>query len=108
MKTKMGFQDMFDHLFFSCEVGWQKPDHAYYQHIEKMLNLEKESILLWDDSRTNIEAAREHGWNAEIYTKFDEFEKTIKKYILMAKAPNKACIGRFGKIEPSNVGNKIT
>ena len=86
MKTKMGFQDMFDHLFFSCEVGWQKPDCAYYQHIEKMLNLEKESILLWDDSPTNIEAAREHGWNVEIYTEFDEFEKTIKKYILMAKS----------------------
>ena len=41
MKTKMGFQDAFDYLFFSCEVGWQKPDYTYFQHIEKMLNLEK-------------------------------------------------------------------
>jgi len=83
MKAKMGFLDVFDHLFFSCEVGWQKPQHAYYQHIEKTLSLEKQSILFWDDSRVNIEAAREFGWNAEVYTEFDEFEKIIKKYIAM-------------------------
>jgi putative hydrolase of the HAD superfamily len=81
MKVEMGFQDVFDHLFFSCEVGWQKPDQVYYQHIEHILHLEKESILLWDDSRINIEAARKYGWNAEIYTGYAEFGKTIKKYI---------------------------
>lgn len=83
MKARMGFQDMFDHLFFSCEVGSQKPDRVYYQHIEKTLGLEKKSILFWDDSRPNIEAAREFGWNAELYTEFAEFEKTIKRYVAM-------------------------
>ncbi|CAG0936052.1 FMN hydrolase / 5-amino-6-(5-phospho-D-ribitylamino)uracil phosphatase [Thermoflexales bacterium] len=81
MKREMGFQEVFDHLFFSCEVGWQKPCPAYYQYIEKTLGLAKESILLWDDSRINIEAAQELGWNAEIYTEFADLEKTIKKYI---------------------------
>lgn len=81
MKTRMGFQEAFDHLFFSCEVGWQKPDHAYYRYIEKALHLEKEAILFWDDSQTNIEAARECGWNAERYINFDEFEKIVPKYI---------------------------
>ena len=85
MKTRMGFQDVFDHLFFSCEVGWQKPQHAYYQYVEKTLNLEKESILFWDDFRVNVEAAREFGWNAELYTDFDEFEKIIKKYVTIEK-----------------------
>jgi putative hydrolase of the HAD superfamily len=82
MKTRMGFQEAFDHLFFSCEVGWQKPDPAYYRYIEKVLNFEKEAILFWDDFQKNIEAARECGWNAERYTEFDEFEKNIQKYIL--------------------------
>ena len=86
MKTKMGFQDAFDYLFFSCEVGWQKPDYTYFQHIEKMLNLEKELILFWDDLETNIIAAREYGWNAEIYTEFDEFEKTMNKYLVTESA----------------------
>lgn len=83
MKARMGFQDMFDHLFFSCEAGCQKPDIAYYRHIEEALALEKKSILFWDDSRVNVEAARKFGWNAEIYTDFDEFEETLRKYIAM-------------------------
>lgn len=83
MKAAMGFQNMFDHLFFSCEIGWQKPHPAYYQHIEKMLAVEKKSILFWDDSLANIEAAREFGWNAEIYIGFDMFERTIQNYIVM-------------------------
>ena len=79
MKTKMGFQDVFDNLFFSCEIGWQKPDRFYYQHIEKVLDIEKESILFWDDLEVNVIAARENGWNAEIYTEFDVFEESMKK-----------------------------
>jgi len=82
MKTKMGFQDAFDHLFFSCEVGWQKPDHTYYQYVEKALDLEKESILFWDDSEIHVRAARDFGWNAELYTEFSEFEKTMNKYLI--------------------------
>lgn len=80
MKTEMGFQKVFDHLFFSCEAGWQKPDHAFYQHIETTLGLEKKSILFWDDSHRNVESAREFGWNAEIYTDFNAFEVTMKRY----------------------------
>ena len=54
MKAKMCFQEAFDHLFFSCEAGCQKPDHAYYQYVEKTLHLEKESILFLDDSVKNV------------------------------------------------------
>ena len=86
MKTQMGFKDVFDYLFFSCEVGSQKPDLAYYQHIENVLDLEKEAILFWDDLELNVRAAREHGWNAERYTEFDEFEKTMRKYLVIESA----------------------
>lgn len=86
MKTEMGFQNAFDHLFFSCEIGLQKPDHAFYRHIEKVLNVEKESILFWDDLEINVIAARENGWNAEIYTQFDEFEKTMNKFELISES----------------------
>lgn len=81
MKTKMGFQAVFDHLFFSCEIGWQKPQAAYYRHVEKTLALDKGTILFWDDSRINVEAARACGWNAEIYADFDEFERITEEYL---------------------------
>ncbi|MFT3890701.1 MAG: HAD-IA family hydrolase [Anaerolineales bacterium] len=79
MRTKMGFQTAFDHLFFSCEIGLQKPDHAYYRHIEEVLQVAKESILFWDDFEPNVTAAHAYGWNAEVYTGFEAFMKTMKK-----------------------------
>lgn len=82
MKTQMGFQNAFDHLFFSCEIGWQKPDAAYFQQVEKRLNLGKESILFWDDLEINVTAARTIGWTAELYTEFDAFERVLSKYHL--------------------------
>ena len=86
MRTKMGFQDVFDHLFFSCEIGVQKPDDAYYQYVEKGLNVEKDSILFWDDLESNVIAARKNGWKSEIYTEFDEFEKAMTKYNLIVES----------------------
>ena len=78
MKRKMGFQDHFDHLFFSCEVGLQKPDPAYFKHIENVLKLEKEAILFWDDAEANVKAAQAIGWNAERYTDFAAFEQIMQ------------------------------
>jgi putative hydrolase of the HAD superfamily len=88
MKTKMGFQDAFDRLFFSCDIGCQKPAHSYYQAIQAMLDREKESILFLDDMENNVTAAREFGWNAEIYTEFGEFGNIVKKYHLELSAPH--------------------
>jgi putative hydrolase of the HAD superfamily len=80
MKTEMGFQDLFDKLFFSCEIGWQKPAPGFYAYIEKTLAIKKEMILFWDDSLKNVTAARARGWQAEQYTGFDAFKNTMEKF----------------------------
>jgi putative hydrolase of the HAD superfamily len=80
MKSRMGFHEAFDHLFFSCDLGCQKPDHSYFQYIENTLMLEKQSILLLDDIEKNVKAARKFGWNAEIYTEFGRLEKIVHIY----------------------------
>ncbi|MBN2499283.1 MAG: HAD-IA family hydrolase [Anaerolineales bacterium] len=79
MKAEMGFQDLFDQLFFSCEIGWQKPAPGFYAHIEKTLAIKKEKILFWDDSLKNVAAARARGWQAEQYTGFDAFKSKMEK-----------------------------
>jgi len=83
MKTQMGFQALFDQLFISCEIGAQKPDPAYYHHIENALQIEPGSILFFDDLPVNIEGARSCGWNAEIYTDYDAFGNILNKYSLV-------------------------
>lgn len=77
MRTRMGFGELFDRLFFSCEIGWQKPAPGFYQHIEVVLGLPGEELFFWDDLTGNVEAARQRGWKAEVYTSFDELERYV-------------------------------
>jgi len=81
MKKDMGFIDLFDHLFISCEMGTQKPDDAYFHIIETQLQLPGESILFWDDRIRNINAAKARGWNVELYFNYDQFQKILSNYI---------------------------
>jgi putative hydrolase of the HAD superfamily len=77
MATVMGFSELFDRLFFSCDLGSQKPEPQYYAAVEQSLGLEGQEILFWDDSSANVEAARARGWHAEMYTDFDGFSKRL-------------------------------
>jgi putative hydrolase of the HAD superfamily len=87
MRATMGFAELFDRLFFSCELGCQKPDHAYYQIVETELGLEGQEILFWDDSAVNVASARRWGWNAEVYTEFETFEKRLGEYVPKTALP---------------------
>lgn len=78
MRREMGFEQIFDRLFFSCDLGCLKPDPEFYIKIEQELSLPGEAILFWDDLPHNVEAARQQGWSAEVYTGFEEFEQNMK------------------------------
>jgi len=78
MRNVMGFADLFDHLFFSCEVGFTKQEPEYYQHIIQTLGLAPEQILFWDDSARNVEYARKAGLQAEVYSNFETYETRMK------------------------------
>jgi putative hydrolase of the HAD superfamily len=73
MRREMGFERLFDRLFFSCDLGSIKPDPEFYHQIEQQLALPGQAILLWDDSPRNVQAARQQGWQAEVYTGFEAF-----------------------------------
>lgn len=80
MRGQMGFGDAFDELFFSCEVGYLKPDPAYFHAVQKMLRFEPQELLLWDDYQKNVDVARECGWKAELYTTFEVFEERMQAW----------------------------
>ena len=77
----MGFERIFDELFFSCELGCHKPDPAHFKIIEDRLGLNGERLLFWDDSAANVEAARKRGWNAVVYATLETFEGTLDRYL---------------------------
>jgi putative hydrolase of the HAD superfamily len=81
MRTHMGFGQVFDRLFFSYELGCQKPDLAYFHAIQNVLQIEPHELLFWDDYPKNVDAARQCGWQAELYTTFESFEERMGAWI---------------------------
>jgi putative hydrolase of the HAD superfamily len=81
MTTVMGFSGLFDRQFFSCHLGYVKPEQGYFKAIQGLLGMDGQDILFWDDSAANVEAARECGWNAETYADFEGFKKKLAVYL---------------------------
>jgi putative hydrolase of the HAD superfamily len=79
MRNRMGFGALFDMCFISCEMGTQKPDPAYYRHIQNKLQLAPQEILFWDDSAGHVEAAKKQGWHAEVYNHYEPFTSLMKE-----------------------------
>jgi putative hydrolase of the HAD superfamily len=80
MQVEMGLGELFDRLFFSYAMGCQKPEPDFYLRVEMDLGVGGESILFWDDSERNVEAARERGWWAELYLDFERFLEKLEEY----------------------------
>ncbi len=74
MREAMGFSAHFDHLFFSGVLGIKKPEAGFYEAIETALGLSGEQIAFWDDSPKHIDTAKQRGWQAELYTSYEEFQ----------------------------------
>jgi putative hydrolase of the HAD superfamily len=81
MRRDMGFGELFDHLFFSCEIGATKPDPAFYRAVEGTLGVAVQDILFLDDDPQNVDAARARGWRAEVFVVFQEFLRDLNVYL---------------------------
>jgi putative hydrolase of the HAD superfamily len=81
MAGQMGFNEIFDELFFSCHIGYHKPERGFYEYIQSALRLSGSQILFWDDSEKNVAAAREIGWYAETYKGFADFEARMARLL---------------------------
>jgi glucose-1-phosphatase len=57
----------FDKLVFSYEVGIRKPDPGLYAYCERVAGVPPGEVLFIDDLPTNVEAARDYGWEGIVY-----------------------------------------
>jgi putative hydrolase of the HAD superfamily len=81
MRQVMGFDQLFDEIFFSAAIGCKKTDAAFYRHVMQKLKLSGSQILFWDDTPANVAAARSQGWHAEHYRSFEEFQPMLAAYL---------------------------
>jgi putative hydrolase of the HAD superfamily len=83
---RIEFENVFDKIFFSSQIGYLKPQTEFFEYIEKelaTLGIDKREIIFWDDREKNASIAREFGFNAEMYKNVEDYKNIMKNYGLL-------------------------
>jgi putative hydrolase of the HAD superfamily len=73
----------FDFVFNSARLGVAKPDTAAFRTVADLLGVPVERCLFVDDTRPNVEGAREAGMRAEPFTSVAELRKVLEQTQLL-------------------------
>ena len=76
------FNDLFDEIIISSEVGVVKPDEEIYLIALNKISSKPEESLFIDDSKTNVEGAIKAGIQGFLYTDIDSFSEYIKNLVI--------------------------
>ena len=79
-----GFLDITRGVTVSGEVKLIKPDPAIYQLHAETFALDPAHTLFFDDSPHNVQAARDQGWQAELFTTPLALQGDLQRYGVMA------------------------
>lgn len=67
-----------DHWFFSGELGMAKPDEAIYAAATSALGVDPAAVVFFDDRQVNVDAARQAGWDAHLWTSGTAVRDTLR------------------------------
>ena len=79
--TRQRFEDVFDDMIISAEVGVVKPDPRIYQLALERLGAKPEEAVFLDDFRRNVEAARSIGMAAIHFTQPEQSLDELKELL---------------------------
>lgn len=82
MRKDLDYDSLFDHSFYSCEMGVKKPDTKYFEYIISTLNIPAPQLLFIDDKESNISAAKQVGLQA---FSFDAAKTSLPAKTLLEK-----------------------
>ncbi|MEV7428069.1 HAD-IA family hydrolase [Nocardioides sp. NPDC092400] len=68
MREELGYGDLLDSTFTSCELGVTKDDPAFFGRVVEQLGLEPSEVLHVDDKDRFVEAARAAGLRGVVWT----------------------------------------
>jgi len=83
IRAEHSWIELFDKLFFSCEIGMSKPEPGIYTHCLKELDNDPDQCLFIDDSEENVEAAKKLGINSILFSELPELRKEINNNYLL-------------------------
>ena len=67
MRRLLGYDELLDGAYYSCEVGAAKPEAAYFLHIADDLGVAPRELVFVDDAPVNVDAAAEIGVAAVLW-----------------------------------------
>ncbi len=86
MRRDVGYDDLLDGSYYSCEVGAAKPDAAYFLHIADDLGVAPRELVFVDDAPVNVEAAAEIGVAAVLW-QHDEGIEVLRERLAAVGVP---------------------
>ncbi len=69
---RQGWDELFDAVVISGEVGMRKPEHRIYRHVLDLLELEPHQAVMVDDLAPNVRAAVEVGMVGVLHRSYDQ------------------------------------
>lgn len=82
MERDLGYRELFDHRFYSAELGCAKPDPAFFEAALATLATPAEQVLFIDDHEPNVLAARGCGLHAELHVPGNSLHDLLASYDL--------------------------
>ena len=67
MSERLGYRNVFDREFYSCDLGVAKPDPAYFASIAESAAVAPDALVFVDDREENVGAARTCGLRAAVF-----------------------------------------
>ena len=67
MSEALGYRELFDAEFYSCDLGRAKPSADYFRLVLEGVGVPPGEVLFLDDKRANVEAARGIGIRASVF-----------------------------------------
>jgi putative hydrolase of the HAD superfamily len=61
MRARMGYDELLDRCFYSCEVGAAKPDEEFFRRVATELGVELRELVFVDDTLENVHSAQAIG-----------------------------------------------
>jgi putative hydrolase of the HAD superfamily len=88
LRATPGFLDHFDHVTFSYELGFVKPEPEIYDDAIHGLGIDPAEALFLDDRPENVKGAQAVGLLAEVFSTWENFlEDGLQRYSLPAPHP---------------------
>ncbi len=84
VKKEMGFENLFDMIICSSDIGFKKPSEKFFvklcEKLNQTYNVTKKDIIFWDDNKENVDSANRLEIRSFVYEDFEDFQKIMLNF----------------------------